>query len=239
MASFLLLVAFLVLHFHNGLVSGACTTYTVKSGDTCYAISHDRGISLSDFDGWNPGIDCNNLQIGQKVCVSEASGSPSSNANGKIFREYIGALYNGVKFSDVPVNSEVPFHFILSFAIDYTSSASPTDGLFNIYWQNSVLSPEEVQAIKSQYSNVKAMVSLGGDTISGQPVQFSATSEDSWVSNAVSSLSSLISQYHLDGIDIDYEHFDSVYRHIRHLHSSAHPTAKIIRSDICCIYSSF
>ncbi|KAH6558835.1 hypothetical protein KP509_1Z043200 [Ceratopteris richardii] len=54
------------------------------------------------------------------------------------------------------------------------------------------------------------MLSLGGDTISGQPVQFRATSVNSWVSNAVSSLTSLISQYHLDGIDIDYEHFDSV-----------------------------
>ncbi|KAH7415918.1 hypothetical protein KP509_14G066400 [Ceratopteris richardii] len=194
--------------------SGSCTTYTVQSGDTCYAISQANGISLSDFESWNPGIDCNNLQIGQVVCISEPSGSsptsPSSNYNGKIFREYIGALYNGVSFTDVPINSEVTFHFILSFAIDYTSSASPTNGVFNIYWQNSVLTPEAVQAIKSQYSNVKVMVSLGGDTISGQPVQFSATSVDSWVSNAVSSLTSLISQYHLDGIDIDYEHFDSV-----------------------------
>ncbi|KAH6555833.1 hypothetical protein KP509_1Z225000, partial [Ceratopteris richardii] len=136
--------------------------------------------------------------------------SPSSNYNGKIFREYIGALYNGVKFTDVPINTGVTFHFILAFAIDYTSSASPTNGLFNIYLQNSVLTPAAVQAIKSQYSNVKVMVSLGGETISGQPVQFRATSVNSWVSNAVSSLTSLISQYHLDGIDIDYEHFDSV-----------------------------
>nr|4PXV_A Chain A, Chitinase A [Pteris ryukyuensis]4PXV_B Chain B, Chitinase A [Pteris ryukyuensis]4PXV_C Chain C, Chitinase A [Pteris ryukyuensis]4PXV_D Chain D, Chitinase A [Pteris ryukyuensis]5YLG_A Chain A, Chitinase A [Pteris ryukyuensis]5YLG_B Chain B, Chitinase A [Pteris ryukyuensis]5YLG_C Chain C, Chitinase A [Pteris ryukyuensis]5YLG_D Chain D, Chitinase A [Pteris ryukyuensis] len=48
-----------------------CTTYTIKSGDTCYAISQARGISLSDFESWNAGIDCNNLQIGQVVCVSK------------------------------------------------------------------------------------------------------------------------------------------------------------------------
>ncbi|KAH6556269.1 hypothetical protein KP509_1Z192700, partial [Ceratopteris richardii] len=143
-------------------------------------------------------------------CTTYTGSSPSSNYNGKIFREYIGALYNGVKFTDVPINTGVTFHFILAFAIDYTSSASPTNGLFNIYLQNSVLTPAAVQAIKSQYSNVKVMVSLGGETISGQPVQFRATSVNSWVSNAVSSLTSLISQYHLDGIDIDYEHFDSV-----------------------------
>ncbi|KAH6556270.1 hypothetical protein KP509_1Z192800 [Ceratopteris richardii] len=147
----------------------------------------------------------------EKTYARKPSGSsPSSNYNGKIFREYIGALYNGVKFTDVPINTGVTFHFILAFAIDYTSSASPTNGLFNIYWQNSVLTPAAVQAIKSQYSNVKVMVSLGGETISSQPVQFRATSVNSWVSNAVSSLTSLISQYHLDGIDIDYEHFDSV-----------------------------
>eukprot|EP00250_Pteridium_aquilinum_P007445 c17157_g1_i2 orf=111-1199(-) len=198
---------------HESLFAmAACTTYTVKSGDTCYAISQAHGISLSDFMSWNAGINCNNLQIGQSVCVSKPSSSstPSSNFNGKLFREYIGALYNGVRFSDVPINSGVNFHFILAFAIDYTSAAAPTNGVFNIYWQNSVLTPDAVKAIKAQHSNVKVMLSLGGDTISGSPVQFSASSVSSWVANAVSSLTSLIQQYHLDGIDIDYEHFDSV-----------------------------
>ncbi|XWS74215.1 hypothetical protein CRYUN_Cryun02cG0196800 [Craigia yunnanensis] len=48
-------------------------------------------------------------------------------ANSKLFREYIGAEDKGVTFSDVPTNSEVDFHFILYFAIDYTTSSSPTD----------------------------------------------------------------------------------------------------------------
>ncbi|KAH6555330.1 hypothetical protein KP509_1Z264900, partial [Ceratopteris richardii] len=160
---------------------------------------------------WNSGINCNNLQIGQKVCISQPSGSSSSsNYNGKIFRQYIGALYNGVKFTDVPINTGVSFHFILSLAIDYTSSASPTNGLFHISWQNSVLTPAAVQSVKSQYSNVKVMVTFGGDNISGHPVQFRASCVNSWVYNAVSSLTSLISQYHVDGIDIENEHFDSV-----------------------------
>ncbi|KAH6555329.1 hypothetical protein KP509_14G066100 [Ceratopteris richardii] len=195
----------------NSPSSGSCTTYTVKSGDTCYAISQANGISLSNFQSWNSGINCNNLQIGQKVCISQPSGSSSSsNYNGKIFREYIGALYNIVNFNDVPINTGVSFHFILSAVIDYTSSASPTNGLFNIYWQNSMLNRAAVQAIISQYSNVRVIGTLGGDTISGQPVHFRATSVNSWVSNAVFSVTSLISQYHLDGIDIEYEHFDSV-----------------------------
>ncbi|KAH6555864.1 hypothetical protein KP509_1Z222100 [Ceratopteris richardii] len=152
-------------------------------------------ISLSNFQSWNSGINCNNLQIGQKVCISQPSGlSSSSNYNGKIFREYIDALYNGVKFTDVPINTGVSFHFILSLAIHL----------------NSVLTPAAVQAVKSQYSNVKVMVTFGGDNISGHPVQFRASCVNSWVYNAVSSLTSLISQYHVDGIDIENEHFDSV-----------------------------
>ncbi|KAH6555540.1 hypothetical protein KP509_1Z245700 [Ceratopteris richardii] len=221
MRCFLLHFAFISVYLYNGCsdVSAACTTYTVKSGETyyaisqsrgishqlqvwghLYAISHANGISLSNFQSWNSGINCNNLQIGQKVCISQPSGSSSSsNYNGKIFRQYIGALYNGVKFTDVPINTGVSFHFILSLAIDYTSSASPTNGLFHISWQNSVLTPAAVQSVKSQYSNVKVMVTFGRDNISGHPVQFRASCVNSWVYNA-----------HVDGIDIEYEHFDSV-----------------------------
>ncbi|KAI5072305.1 hypothetical protein GOP47_0012411 [Adiantum capillus-veneris] len=189
-----------------------CTTYTIKFGDTCYAISQAHGISLSEFQSWNAGINCNNLQIGQIVCVSKpaAAPAPSSQFNGKTFREYIGALYNGVHFTDVPIRNDVTFHFILAFAIDYASASAPTNGGFKIYWQNAVLTPDTVKAIKAQHQNVKVMVSLGGDTISDQFVQFKATSVDSWVTNAVSSLTSLINEYHLDGIDIDFEHFDGV-----------------------------
>eukprot|EP00253_Pinus_taeda_P012143 PITA_12143 len=98
-------------------------------------------------------------------------------ANGHILREYIGAYSNGVKFSDVPINPAVEVHFILSFAIDYTTgsaSPSPTNGKFNIFWDTGSLTPKAVQAIKAQHKNVK-----------------------------------IIKEYHLDGIDIDYEHFQA------------------------------
>lgn len=132
--------------------------------------------------------------------------------NGKLFADYIGALFKGVKFSDVPINSAVEFHFILAFAIDYsTESGSPvyTDGNFNIYWDTGNLSPEAVEAIKAQHTNVKVALSLGGDTVDSQPVEFKPSSVSAWVDNAVSSLSKIIKEYHLDGIDIDYEHFQA------------------------------
>ncbi|KAK8971400.1 hypothetical protein KSP40_PGU005389 [Platanthera guangdongensis] len=41
-----------------------------------------------------------------------------------LFRSYIGAEFEDVKFSDVPINPSVEFHFILSFAIDYNADDS-------------------------------------------------------------------------------------------------------------------
>ncbi|XP_021818834.1 chitinase 2-like [Prunus avium] len=130
-------------------------------------------------------------------------------ANSNLFREYIGAKFKNVKFSDVPINPNVEFHFILSFAIDYDTSSSPTNGNFNVFWDSDNLSPSQVSSIKNQHSNVKVAFSLGGDTVNGVPAEFKPSSIDSWVSNAVSSLTSIIQQYNLDGIDIDYEHFSA------------------------------
>ena len=131
--------------------------------------------------------------------------------NSNIFREYIGAEFNNVRFTDVPINPNVEFHFILSFGIDYTtsSSPSPTDGKFNIFWDSDNLSPSQVSSIKSDHSNVKVALSLGGDSVGNGYVYFNPSSVDSWVSNAVSSLTDIIQKYNLDGIDIDYEHFSA------------------------------
>ncbi|MBA0761835.1 hypothetical protein Gotri_024420 [Gossypium trilobum] len=133
-------------------------------------------------------------------------------ANSDLFREYIGAEFNNVKFSDVPINSNVEFHFILSFAIDYdstTGSPSPTNGKFNVFWDSDNLSPSQVSSIKSTHSNVKVALSLGGDSVGDGYAYFDPSSVESWVSNAVSSLTNIIQEYHLDGIDIDYEHFNA------------------------------
>ncbi|KAC9696441.1 hypothetical protein R6Q59_025864 [Mikania micrantha] len=126
-----------------------------------------------------------------------------------VFREYIGANFANVRFSDVPINPNIQVHFILSFAIDFTSGSSPkpTNGKFNVFWDSGNLSPSQVLAIKRQHSNVKVALSIGGDSVNNKAVNFTAFSVDSWVSNAVSSLTSVIKQYNLDGIDIDYEHF--------------------------------
>ncbi len=45
--------------------------YTVKQGDTAWSISRSFGITLEDIEGSNPGIDIENLQIGQKLNIME------------------------------------------------------------------------------------------------------------------------------------------------------------------------
>ncbi|CAI0545277.1 unnamed protein product [Linum tenue] len=124
-------------------------------------------------------------------------GFPAIESQQQLFREYIGAEGVNVKFSDVPINSSVEFHFILSFAIDYTDSSrpTPTNGIFKPYWDTENLALSQVSSIKNQHPNVRVAMSLGGDTIGehNQFVFFQPKTPKTWL--------------HLDGIDIDYEHF--------------------------------
>ncbi|KAF3958544.1 hypothetical protein CMV_016565 [Castanea mollissima] len=147
------------------------------------------------------------LLIIEALFISQIQGPAAPNSN--LFREYIGAEFKNVKFTDVPINPNVKFLFILSFAIDYDPSGnpSPTNGKFDIFWDSNNLSPSLVSSIKNAHPNVKVALSLGGDTVRGVPASFSPSPVDSWVSNAVSSLTRIIKLYQLDGIDIDYEHF--------------------------------
>lgn len=140
-----------------------------------------------------------------------AMATAAANSNSNLFRDYIGALYNGVRFADVPVDPRARFDFILAFVIDYTTATeppSPTNGRFNVFWQDTVLTPAAVAEVKRRNPNVRVAVSLGGATVNGRPVFFNVTSGvDSWVRNAVDSLTGIIQRYGLDGIDIDYEQF--------------------------------
>ena len=54
-----------------------------------------------------------------------------------------------------------------------------------------------------------AALSLGGNSVGNGDAYFNPSSIDSWVSNAVSSLTQIIRQYNLNGTDIDYEHFSA------------------------------
>ncbi|CAL4905296.1 unnamed protein product [Urochloa decumbens] len=156
------------------------------------------------------------------VALFATAATPAATASGvarrPLFREYIGAEFKNVTFADVPVHPGVDFDFILSFAIDYvpnptnaSAPACPTDGRFVIYWDEANLTPAAIAAAKrrrcSSNSTVRVALSLGGDTVNGTNATFRASSVDAWVGNAVESLTTILTTYGIDGVDIDYEHF--------------------------------
>ncbi|KAK1587545.1 hypothetical protein Q3G72_014060 [Acer saccharum] len=121
--------------------------------------------------------------------------------------EYIGATGVPVKFESVPIKDGIDFHFILSFAIDADSSGNYQNGKFSPYWVET-LTPSAVAAIKSLHPNVKAMASLSGWSLGDKVLHwYEPKNSELWISNAVTSLKTIAENYHLDGIDIDYERF--------------------------------
>ncbi|KAK0669591.1 hypothetical protein QBC41DRAFT_319644 [Cercophora samala] len=55
--------------------------YSVKSGDYCYQIAARAGIDLSDLTSFNPGLNCNNLGLGQKLCIKRGVPKPTSSSS--------------------------------------------------------------------------------------------------------------------------------------------------------------
>lgn len=121
--------------------------------------------------------------------------------------EYIGATGVPVTFDDVPIEKDIEFHFILGFAIDADASGNAQNGIFSPYWA-STLTPDSVADIKAQHPNVKALASLSGWSLGEKILRwYDPKDPELWISNAFTSLQSLIVTYNLDGIDIDYENF--------------------------------
>ncbi|KAJ4715292.1 chitinase 2-like [Melia azedarach] len=121
--------------------------------------------------------------------------------------EYIGATGVPVKFNRVPIKDGIDFHFILSFAIDADPAGNYQNGKFSPYWIET-LTPDSVAAVKARHSNVKALASLSGWSLGNKVLRwYDPKDRQLWISNAFSSLKSIIKKYHLDGIDIDYENF--------------------------------
>lgn len=55
----------------EGMVKGCKIFYKVQTGDGCYDIAHDKGITVENFYLWNPAVrtDCSGLQANVFVCV--------------------------------------------------------------------------------------------------------------------------------------------------------------------------
>ncbi|KAI6086246.1 hypothetical protein F4821DRAFT_131162 [Hypoxylon rubiginosum] len=60
-----------------GTISNCADCYTIADGDNCYGVSQKFGISLTDFENWNPSLvaGCTNLQLGYNYCVAVETSS--------------------------------------------------------------------------------------------------------------------------------------------------------------------
>ncbi|KAJ6996328.1 hypothetical protein NC653_013050 [Populus alba x Populus x berolinensis] len=86
-------------------------------------------------------------------------------------------------------------------------SAKPQNGKFSPYWADT-LTPNSVEAIKERHPNVKALASLSGWSLGDEALRwYNPENPKLWIDNAFTSLTSLAEDYHLDGVDIDYENF--------------------------------
>jgi chitinase len=59
--------------------------YTVVNNDICYDIAGRIDLSVAQLLALNKGLDCNNLQTGQKICVAPSNGSQVSPVFGIFF----------------------------------------------------------------------------------------------------------------------------------------------------------
>jgi len=59
--------------------------YTIRSGDTLFALSQRFNVSVQAIINANPGINPNNLQIGQVICIPTMVGPTPSCPNGFLY----------------------------------------------------------------------------------------------------------------------------------------------------------
>ncbi|KAK0464690.1 uncharacterized protein EV420DRAFT_1638234 [Desarmillaria tabescens] len=69
------LIAFIAATAMGASIKSTCDdgtpgyTHIVVAKDTCSAIAAQGGISVSRLEAANPGINCDNLHIGERICV--------------------------------------------------------------------------------------------------------------------------------------------------------------------------
>ncbi|TKY63750.1 RuBisCO-associated protein [Spatholobus suberectus] len=128
----------------------------------------------------------------------------ASNSISKVIREYTSDD-SFTKF-DIPRSASASvkeFQVALTFARDYDGKNS-TKGKFIPYWDTVKVTPEVIAHFKTKYPSAKVLVSIGNDK--GQfPFQIDEPHLAAWVSNATESLTGIIKDYKLDGIDVYYE----------------------------------
>ncbi|KAK4255007.1 hypothetical protein QN277_008070 [Acacia crassicarpa] len=132
----------------------------------------------------------------------------------QIFRQY---TYDD-SFLKVFVDSKLAneYQIALIFARDYDGAGQPTNGIFQISWDQTKVTPSSILQFRERLPrnvSLKVFVSIGDRDVN---YRFRPLDAQSWISNATDSLTAIIREqlYALTlnqiefGLDIFYEHID-------------------------------
>lgn len=118
-----------------------------------------------------------------------------------VFREYTNDD-SFTKLTDIPKDvSEI--QVALTFARDYDGVGS-TQGKFIPYWDTAIVNPDVIANFKSKYPSAKVLVSIGNNK-RHFPFKIDEDRVTAWINAATESLTRIIKEYNLDGIDVYYE----------------------------------
>lgn len=108
-------------------------------------------------------MSCGTYKLSKNFLFLIMASSTQGQVASGIFAEYIGAEFKNVKFSHAPIRPSVQCHLILAFAIDYDISVdnpSPTNGVFDIFWDSHNLNPSQGSTIKLKHLNIKSHINM-------------------------------------------------------------------------------
>lgn len=130
--------------FTNTVVTPApapvsCTNYySVMNGDICYSIASQYQITLNQLYTLNPGINCNNMYIGQSVCVASSTIQGGSSAYPVQQCTSFYRIVNGDSCTNIAYNYGIPINSFYSFNQGITCSNLRIGDIVCLSVQNAI-----------------------------------------------------------------------------------------------------
>ncbi|KAL4733813.1 hypothetical protein BDV11DRAFT_175330 [Aspergillus similis] len=106
--------------YETGMIDDCDAFHLVVSGDTCADIASSAGISVSDFESWNPtvGSDCSGLWLDYYVCIGIVGGDTTSTTTTTTSTSTSTSTGNGVTtptpYETGMVDDCAAFHLVVS-----------------------------------------------------------------------------------------------------------------------------
>ncbi|EGT32879.1 hypothetical protein CAEBREN_10426 [Caenorhabditis brenneri] len=69
----LLILSLLVVESYSNPTKFCSEWITVKAGDSCWQVANSAGIQVETLQNMNPGMNCDSLWVGQKICTAQSA----------------------------------------------------------------------------------------------------------------------------------------------------------------------